>query len=170
MSRLFFISAAVLIFLGSVAKGQSTKKANKDTKTWNYEIEVVGVGVQGTSLIKVWSYSKNPVIAIEQAKKNAIHGIIFQGYLGKRGIEGRPPLLPDDSVATARSDFFDHFFADDGDYKKYVTLTNDGAVAAEDRLKIGKEYKIGVVVSVNIAELRKRLENEGAIKSISSGF
>lgn len=53
---------------------------------------------------------------------------------------------------------------------KFVSLSNDGAVGAEDRMKIGKEYKIGLVVTVNVAELRKDLENAGIIRSLSSGF
>ena len=39
------------------------------------------------------------------------------------------------------------------------------------RIKISKkEYKIGVVVSVSVASLRKDLESAGIIKSLSSGF
>ena len=53
---------------------------------------------------------------------------------------------------------------------KYVSLSNDGAVAAEDRMKIGKEYKIGVIVSVNVAQLRKALEDANIVKSLTSGF
>ena len=39
--------------------------------------------------------------------------------------------------------FFKPFFSDGGKYMKFVSLSNDGAVAAEDRMKIGKEYKLG---------------------------
>ena len=52
-----------------VLYSQAKKKANKDTENWRYEIEVVQTGTQGTYLIKVWSYSKKPAVAIEQAKK-----------------------------------------------------------------------------------------------------
>jgi hypothetical protein len=31
-------------------------------------------------------------------------------------------------------------------------------------------YKIGVVVNVNVAHLRKRLEQEGIINSLATGF
>jgi len=48
---------------------QSKKKADNETVEWRYEIEAVGIGTQGTYQIKVWSYSKNPETAIEQAKK-----------------------------------------------------------------------------------------------------
>ena len=53
---------------------------------------------------------------------------------------------------------------------KFVSLTNDGAVAAGDRIKVGKEYKIGLIVSVRKDALRKDLEQAGIIKGLNSGF
>ena len=53
---------------------------------------------------------------------------------------------------------------------KFVNITNDGAVAAEDRIKMDKQYKIGVVVSVNVAGLRKDLEDAGMVRGLNSGF
>jgi hypothetical protein len=159
-----------MVILNSIAFGQSKKKANKDTKIWRYEIEVVSVGAQGTYLIKVWSYSKKPQVAIEQAKKNAVHGIIFQGFVGKQGVSGQKPLTNNPNLEQEKESFFADFFADGGKYLKFVNITNDGSVAASDRLKVGKEYKIGVIVSVNVSELRKDLENAGIIKGLGSGF
>jgi GTP-sensing pleiotropic transcriptional regulator CodY len=37
-------------------------------------------------------------------------------------------------------------------------------------MKVGKQYKIGVLVSVNVALLRKDLEDAGIIKSLNAGF
>ena len=53
---------------------------------------------------------------------------------------------------------------------KFVSVTGDGAIGAGDRIKVGKEYKVGVVVSVSKDELRKDLEAAGIIKSLNSGF
>ena len=69
-----------------------------------------------------------------------------------------------------KEEFFQSFFADGGKYMKFVSVSNDGAVAAGDRMKIGKEYKIGVVVSVSVANLRKDFEESGIIKSLGAGF
>lgn len=146
------------------------KKADKDTRNWVYEIEPVSVGAQGSYLIKVWSYSKKPIVALEQAKKNAVHGIIFKGFTGIQGVPGQRPLTNNPNLEVEQAEFFKNFFAEGGKYMKFVNITNDGSVAAEDRLKIGKEYKIGVVVSVNVAGLRKDLEDAGMVRGLSSGF
>ena len=53
---------------------------------------------------------------------------------------------------------------------KYVSESGDGNVDAGDRVKVGKEYKIGVLVSVSKDALRKDLEAAGIIKGLSSGF
>jgi hypothetical protein len=164
------IALFFLITLSNNSFAQAQKRADKDTEAWKYEIEAVQTGVQGTYLFKVWSYSKKPDVAIEQSKKNAIHGIIFKGFTGKTGVPGQSPLVNNVNLEEEKADFFKPFFNEGGKYMKFVSLSNDGAVAAEDRMKIGKEYKIGLIVAVNVAELRKDLENAGIIRSLSSGF
>ena len=154
----------------SLSISAQNKKADKDTRNWVYEIEPVSVGTQGSYLIKVWSYSKKPMVALEQAKKNAVHGIIFKGFTGIQGVPGQRPLTNNPNLEVEQAEFFKNFFAEGGKYMKFVNITNDGSVAAEDRLKIGKEYKIGVVVSVNVAGLRKDLEDAGMVRGLSSGF
>ena len=161
----------VFAFSSVNAQRRAKKLANKDTQSWRYEIEAVQTGVQGTYLIKVWSYSKKPNVAIEQAKKNAVHGIIFRGFAGKDRVPGQKPIARNPNLENEKAEFFKEFFATGGKYLKFVSLTNDGAVAAGDRFKIGKkEYKIGVLISVNKERLRKDLEASGVIKSMNSMF
>jgi len=166
ISLLFVMIASFTL----VANAQAKKKADKDTEAWRYEIEVVQTGTQGTYLIKVWSYSKKPDVAIEQAKKNAVHGIIFKGFTGTSSVPGQKALTNNVNLEEEKADFFKPFFADGGKYMKFVSTSNDGAIAAEDRMKIGKEYKVGVILSVNVSALRKDLEDAGIIKSLGAGF
>jgi hypothetical protein len=154
-----------------ICMAQSKKKADKETAEWRYEIEAVGTGTQGTYQIKAWSYSKNPETAIEQAKKNAVHGIIFKGFPDKDRVKGQKALAQSPNLEQEKEAFFMDFFKTGGKYQKFVALTNNGAIAAGDRIKISKkEYKIGVVVSINVAALRKDLEDAGIIKGLGSGF
>ncbi len=147
-------------------------KANKDTKIWRYDIECEGIAKHGSKLVKVWSYSKNPKHAISRAMKNAIHGIIFKGYAGGgQGCTSLRPLVRDSEIETKFKEFFDAFFKDGGEYLKYVSAATDGRIAPGDRLKISRrEYKIGVIVNIKYDELRNRLEKEGIVRSLTSGF
>lgn len=171
MKKHILLIIAMLSF--SIAmNAQAGKKADKDTEEWRYEIECVGTGAQGTYLVKVWSFSKNPDVAMEQAKKNAVHGIIFKGFAGGgQGCTSQKPLASNPNVEQEKEEFFKDFFADGGKYMKFVSVSNNGAIGAGDRLKISKkEYKIGVVVSVQKDALRKDLEAAGIIKGLASGF
>jgi hypothetical protein len=157
----------------TVSCGTSTssrRTSDRYTREWRYEMEPVNVGSQGSYLVKIWSYSRKPDLAIEQAKKNAVHGIIFRGFTGMNGVSGKRPLTNNSNLEEEKKDFFDPFFANGGKYMKFVSITNDGAVAAKDRLKVGREYKIGVVVSVKVDLLRKDLEDAGIIQKMASGF
>jgi hypothetical protein len=144
--------------------------SQKAAPAWEYEIEPVNVGTTGSRLIKVWSYSKKVEGAIEQAKKNAVHAIIFRGYNGMNGVSSQKPLAANPNLEEEKKDFFESFFAEGGKYMKFVSITNDGTIEAKDRLKVGKRYKVGVIVSVNYAALRKDLEEAGIIKKLGAGF
>ena len=160
----------VIGFISITSFGQARRKADKDTEQWRYEIQCAGVGQDGTYLVKVWSYSKRGEVAIEQAKKNAVHGVIFKGFLGLEGCSSQKAIATDPNIETEKKEFFETFFEDGGKYMKYVTVSSDGLISADDRKKVGKEYKIGVVVSVMKDALRKELEVAGVIRSLSSGF
>ncbi len=153
----------LLMFFAASAVAQK-KKADKDTQQWRYELESAGIGQQNTILVKVWSYSKKAEVALEQAKKNAVHGVIFRGFGSNK------PLATNPNAEHEHADFFKAFFANGGKYLKYVQFVNNGAVAAGDRIKIGKEYKIGVVVTVDKNALRKDLEEAGIIRALGTGF
>jgi hypothetical protein len=161
------------LLIGMQSNAQRKQKlADKDTKQWHYDIECLGTGKQGYKLIKVWSYSKKPKYAITQSWKNAVHGIIFKGFSGTgRTCTGLRPLMNKQMAQEEYDSFFKDFFLDSGDYSQYVTDAADGLIDPRDVLKVGKKmYKIGVVVNVNVAHLRKRLEQEGIINSLATGF
>ncbi len=161
------LTLATLSAFGQKGRG----KANKETVRWRYEIEAVGTGTRGSYQIKVWTYSKNEATAVEQCKKNAVHGIIFKGFPARNGVQGQKSLARSLSIYEDNKSFFESFFkSKGGEYMRFVTMSNNGN-AAGDRIKIKKkEYKIGSVVSVDVASLRKYLEEQEIIKGLSSGF
>ena len=148
----------------------SKRKSKKDTHNFRYEIECIGEGTQGTYAIKVFSYSKKPKVAIEAAKRNAVHGIIFKGITGGVCVS-KPALTRNPNLEQEKAEFFKAFFANGGKYSKFVVASTDGAIEAGDVTKISKkEFKVGVNVSVNVTLLRKDLEAAGIIKGFGSMF
>ena len=142
------------------------KKANVDTDQFRYEIECAGNAIQGTYLVKVWSYSKSPSIAENQCRKNAVHGVIFKGYGGGQGCVSQRPLANNPGVEAQYEEYFKSLFATGGEFQKYASIME----GTTESVRIGGEYKVGVVVSVRKDDLRKALEAAGVIRALNSGF
>lgn len=173
MNRHIIMLLIAFIGTSNMAEAQrrAKKKADTDTYNWRYELECVNVGAPGSYLVKVWSYSNNPKVAMEQAKKNAVHGVIFKGFVGSTAGCTQKPLTNKPALEQEQEIFFRDFFADGGKYMKFVNVTGDGSIRAGDVAKVSRsEYKIGVVVSVAKDALRKDLEAAGIIRGLSSGF
>lgn len=165
---LLAVVMSTAIVFGADAQARAKRKANENTAAWRYEIEYAKTGAGNMLVVKVWSYAKKPAVAIEQCKKNAVHGVIFKGYTSSEtGTISQKPLAKEPDVMTRHQPFFEEFFADGGPYMKYVSATADGNTSV---VKAGKEYKAGVVVTVNKDQLRTDLEQAGIIKSLTSGF
>ena len=80
MKAIFLSFALLFSVFCTTASAQAQRKANKETEQWRYEVQAsVGQAPKGTAIMRVWTYSKNPQVAIMQAGKNAVHGIIFTG-------------------------------------------------------------------------------------------
>ena len=165
MKKLLFFLLSVVICLPSMA-GIRQKKADKDTKEFRYEIECAGNAIQGTYLVKVWTYSKKASVAENQCRKNAVHGVIFKGYGGGQGCVSQRPLASQPGVESQYSEYFNSFFSNGGEHQKYASVME----GTTETVKVGREYKVGVVVSVRKDDLRKALEAAGIIKSLNSGF
>lgn len=140
-------------------------QANKETMNFQYDIECAGNGVQGTYLVKVWSYSISKKVAKEQSRKNAVHGVIFKGFSGGDGCVSQRPLAANPGVELEYAEYFSNFFA--GEAMKYASIVN----GTDEIVKVGTgRYKVGVVVTVQKDQLRKALEAAGVIRGLNSGF
>jgi hypothetical protein len=165
MKKILFSLLAFVLCLPASA-GLRQKQANRDTDQFRYEIECAGNAIQGTYLVKVWSYSKKASVAENQCRKNAVHGVIFKGYGGGQGCVSQRPMASNPGAETQFEEYFKSFFADGGEFQKYASIMS----GTTETVKVGREYKVGVVVSVRKDDLRKALEAAGVIRGLNSGF
>lgn len=173
MKRLTFISIlAGLLFVFCTEAQAQQRRANKDTAAWRYEIQNEAAGTDNSVIVCVWSYSKDVNTARKQATKNAVHGLIFKGAAGNSDASKRAkalkPLVSDPSLEQQHEAFFKSFFADGGEYSRYVSVVSNGK--AGGTVKVGKEYKVAVYVAVQYDQLRKRLADEGLAQSLGGLF
>jgi len=154
----------VLIFITNSVFSQKRKDERKLWKSdYNYEVRSLGVGVQGTKLIKVYAYARKFEDARILAKKRAVAACIFKGIPGIPEVK-KIMYKPDDS---GQYDvFFKDFFETGGQYLQFVSITNDAV--GSDKMKVGRGYKVGLTVSVQYDNLREFLENKGIIDKLAT--
>lgn len=149
-------------------------QAKDDEDKYKYELDSFDGSVaakEGYCIVKVWNYGKKERLTRDNCMRNAIHGILFKGYMAtgnRMADKGKKPLVPEGYDAHKK--YFDDFF-ESGDYLQYVQLTNNGQLNAGDVIKIDKKrYKVGMVVLINYNALRDRLEKDKIIKSLDFLF
>jgi len=137
---------------------------------YNYEIEPVGVGQDGTKVFKVWGVGKNVNEAIMKAKADAVAACIFKGLTGGAGSAPTPPIITEPNAEDKYADYFETFFAVGGKYLQYIAVTTDGDPAGQDRLKLKKGYKVAIYVQVMYDALRRQLEADNIARRLDKGF
>lgn len=161
----------VLVFSAPISFSQNRKERKALFESMqNFEVSTIKVGTDGTKFIKVWGFGKKVDDAIVQAKKNAVYACIFRGLPAASTVNATPPLCKDPNAYQVNQEYFDQFFETAGPYIGFVNMTTDGVPSGQDRLKVKKGYKVAIYVQVMFDNLRKKLEADGIIKSLSSGF
>ena len=167
--KLFLFAIICAVALPLSAQTRKERKILYNSQ-YNYEIEPVGVGQDGTKVFKVWGYGKKVEDAVMNAKEAAVAACIFKGLPGGQGSAPTPPICSEPNAEVKHEQYFDNFFTVGGKYLQFIALTNDGDPAGEDRLKIKKGYKVAIYVQVMYDALRKQLEADGIARRLDSGF
>jgi hypothetical protein len=144
----------------------SCNSQKKIAGNYSYKTECLGVEMDGSQTVKVWGNGRNKWDAIEQAKKNAVKDVLFNGiYEGKQECEKRP-VVAEVNAQQKYETYFNKFFADDGEYKNYVSLKDEriGQKILRDRKGARQSVTHGVVVRVLRAELKQKMIEDGILK------
>lgn len=128
-----------------------------------FEVECMGTDLDGSQTLRSWGTGKNKSQAMETAKKNAVKAIIFKGINAGASECSTKPLIFEVNAAEKYESYFNRFFADGGDYKKYTSMTDE---KRNSRMKSSNNSieTWGIVVRVDRAGLRQRLIDDGIIK------
>jgi hypothetical protein len=169
-------SVIILSFLWIILiPGMLNAQTRKERKIlyhsqYNYEIEPVGVGQDGTKVFKVWGVGKDVNEAVMKAKADAVAACIFKGLTGGAGSAPTPPIITEPDAENKYADYFETFFAVGGKYLQYIAVTTDGDPSGQDRLKLKKGYKVAIYVQVMYDALRRQLEADNIARRLDKGF
>ena len=148
----------------------SNRKVTEDrTRNWQYESICSESGGTGSSyLIQVTSYVGDVRLALNQAKKNAIHAVLFKGVSGNNlGCTAKEPLIKN-GVYNDNFEYFEDFFYNTRQYNQYATSPS-GSAESTEKLK-RKMNRVTFIISVNVDELRKKLEYDKIIEPMGAAL
>jgi hypothetical protein len=161
---------AIILIPGSLSAQTRKERKILYHSQYNYEIEPVGVGQDGTKVFKVWGVGKDVNEAIMKAKADAVAACIFKGLTGGAGSAPTPPIISEPNAEDKYADYFETFFSVGGKYLQYIAVTTDGDPSGQDRLKLKKGYKVAIYVQVMYDALRKQLEADNIARRLDNGF
>lgn len=163
MKKLFLLLISTLMMAGaSFAKAPQVSVVS---------VMGEGIGNGGRPVLSVTCAAKKAADVNDAAIAiNAMRGIMFRGYADASksssfdSSTNHPALVGADNEA-AHSDYFADFF-NSGAASSYVDILPDTRKVS----KVGKEYHVTQMVQVNVPDLRKKLEKDGIIRSLRSGW
>jgi hypothetical protein len=133
----------------------------------NYQTYCVNIEADGYLTLKIWDTKKGVKYLPEQARKDAIHAILFSGISGGNGCSKQPPILNKNEEQENFKSIQKHFFSKKG---KWAMFTRSSATETTLPVNLGVQNWKVYQVSVSKNELRNYLEEQKIIKSLNNGF
>ncbi len=148
----------IILWVNGMALGQGKVDAY-----YTYKTELLESEQDGTLTVRAWGNGKNKKDAIQQAYKNAVYDIVFNG-LTKNSI-GKPikALVLEVNARERYEDYFNRFFKDSGDYNKFVNSRDGRQKVLKGKKRSDAQVTCGIVVRVNRPKLKKELQKENII-------
>ncbi len=157
------LSATIISISLTLASCHPTTNISNEYAFSTFDTECLGVELDGSQTLRAWGKGKNKQDAMEQAKKNALRDVIFKGINSGSGECNKRPLITEVNAQEKYEYYFNKFFADGGEYKKYVS-SDDEKRTSRIKAKNSTQENYGIVVRIKRAELRERLVEDNIIK------
>lgn len=162
MKVINIMAIATLVVLGTACSKTTHKDVVSSVAYTKFETTCMGVEGDGSQTLRAWGKGNNEADAIEQAKKNAVMDVLFKGIKGT-GECNQTPLVPEVNARERYAQYFNPFFKDGGEYRKFV---REEKANEASRLKSRgtSTENWGIIVTVDREGLRQQLEEDGVLK------
>lgn len=143
----------------------------KEPEVMEVSIQGEGVGNGGRPILTVTcSAKKADKVTEDDIRRCAVRGVLFRGYSDKSNTSNfdastSHPAIVGADKESSYADYFNDFF-NSGAVNSYVDLIDD----TRKVMKAGKVYHVSQTVQVNVPDLRKKLEKDGIVRSLRSGW
>ena len=132
-----------------------------------YQTDSLRSDNDGYLTINIWDPVKGDHYKLEQAQKDAINCLLYAGFSGNDACVAQKPILANSTDAEAFRKIEEAYFAKTG---KWTTLIRSSALATTLPMSLGNKHWRVYQVSIAKDLLRKDLEEQKIIKSLTTGF
>ena len=146
MKKIIFAMMALLLTAGAFAQ----------------ETECISKEMDGSLTLRVWGTGRNRTDALEQAKKQAVYDVLFKGITRGNTDYNMRPIMTEVNARQRYQDYFDIFFMDRGEYRKYISMEDKRAGSTRTRRNY-RDVTVGTTVRVLVPQLRSRLKEDGLL-------
>lgn len=141
------------------------KTKNAIGANYTHEVECLGSELDGSITLKSWGKGKNRSDALEQAKKEAINAVLFTSIRnGKHECNNRP-ILNAPNIRNIKAEYFNNFFKDNGDYKKFISTKDESFEKKEKEKGRDGDVVYGYVIRVMRSDLKKQMITDGILNN-----
>lgn len=138
--------------------------ARRSQAYYDYKSQIIGTELDGSYTIRAFGRARNAVDAYKQARKQAVYDVVFTGVESANSNVLRiKPLLLEVNAKEKYEDYFNRFFADNGDFEKYCSM-KERRWFSSNYARTDAQSMAQVTVCVDRAKLRERLIKDGILK------
>ena len=161
MKTKLILFATLIIAISCLQSCKTATEISSDYALSSFKTSCLGVDLDGSQTLRAWGRGNNRADAIEQAKRNAVRDVIFNGITDGSGECNKRPLITEVNAQEKYEQYFNTFFASGGAYKQYVRLDEKRTSRIASKNDTMENY--GVVVTIDRTALRTRLINDNII-------
>lgn len=157
----FIFSLLIIVSMTMLISCGSKKPAVQTAAYRDHATECLGKQADGTQLLKVWAKGTDRADAVREAKKKAIEEVLFKGISAGDTECSAYPVVDAPNARQKFETYFNKFFKDSGNYKKYVEEVDKDL--RNSFQGVGTQTW-GIVVKIDRNALKKRMQKDKIIE------
>lgn len=130
---------------------------------YNYKTECLGIGLDGSQTIIAYGYGMNGKEAIAQSLRNGMYDLLFKGIVSEKQECNLKPIVPEVNAKEKYEEYFNKFFASDGEYLKFIKDTSSKKWPTTVSQNGSPRIMYKTTFHILRLELRKKLIEENII-------
>lgn len=159
MKTIAYLFCACLLLAGC----RADKELTSASAFVKFETVCLKAGHDGSLTVRAWGQGRDRLAALAQARRNAVHDVIFRGVQPGATRADVRPLLTEANAAEKYREYFERFFADGGAYLSYASAADENPTSRMNA-RSTTQTQTGCVVRVERAALRGRLVADGILR------